>query len=435
MLIYGQFIEHILDCIQGGLCDEHGLRPDVVAKMKEMAPTVLRFPGGTVMCQYHWEDAIGPMESRIRRPNLIWGGEIDPAFGTAEFICLCREIGAEPMICVNMASGTPEEAAHWVEYCNGTGNTHYANLRRAHGYAEPFNVKYWCIGNECYAEPDIGIQHDVTIYTRDAMEFIKWMKLTDRSIQTVVVGCDDESWNRAVLNRLHAVTDFFSYHHYSGTQRPFEGERQLSRQLDKLRDLINEYPDEVTDFPQWYRFPPRRGKIRIALDEWGIWDYKADETYGLHMTYPWRDALWVACVLNQLIMRPEIGMANFAQSVNVLAMVITNENGSYYQTIAYPWLKYREHMVGERVFVLCENPHLSLSAVRRTDGTVCTAVVNRSGETQGFAADGRGKVITLTAQSPESVCSMQHNAVCEQVFEYAENVTLPPYSVSLIIKE
>ena len=184
--VYGQFIEHLQDCINGGVydpksrfADENGVRTDVRELARRLAPPILRFPGGTVMCLYHWEDAIGPMEKRIRRKNLIWGGEIDPSFGTAEFVRYCREIWAEPMICVNMASGTPEEAGNWVEYCNGTGDSYYAALRRSHGYEEPFNVKYWCIGNECYAEPDIGIQNDVSVYIRDAREFIKFMKLTD----------------------------------------------------------------------------------------------------------------------------------------------------------------------------------------------------------------------------------------------------------------
>ena len=111
--IYGQFIEHLGSCINGGVydpksrfADENGIRSDVRTLAKRLAPPVLRFPGGTVMCLYHWEDAVGPMEGRMRRKNLIWGGEIDPSFGTAEFVRYCREIGAEPMICVNMASGT-----------------------------------------------------------------------------------------------------------------------------------------------------------------------------------------------------------------------------------------------------------------------------------------------------------------------------------------
>ena len=220
-MVYGQFIEHLLNCIDGGIydpdsqfADAAGIRTDVLEKAEALQPPILRFPGGTVMCLYHWEDAIGPLETRRRRRNIIWGGEIDPGFGTAEFVAYCRRLGAEPMICVNMASGTPEEAGSWVEYCNGTGNSHYAALRRAHGYPEPFNVKYWCIGNECYAEPDIGIQNDVQVYIRDAREFIKFMKLNDPAIKTVLVGCDDMAWNRAVLDALHPMADYLSYHHY-----------------------------------------------------------------------------------------------------------------------------------------------------------------------------------------------------------------------------
>lgn len=129
---------------------------------------------------------------------------------------------------------TPEEAGNWVEYCNGTGDSYYAALRRSHGYEKPFNVKYWCIGNECYAEPDIGTQNDVAVYIRDAREFIKFMKLTDKSIKTVLVGSDDPAWNKAVLDALSPMTDYLSLHHYSaengkGIYGPFEGGKAACR--------------------------------------------------------------------------------------------------------------------------------------------------------------------------------------------------------------
>ena len=461
-LIYGQFIEHILTCIQGGvydpgsrLSDSAGIRTDVLAKLKRFAPPVMRFPGGTIMCQYHWEDAVGPMEQRIRRQNLIWGGELSPEFGTAEFISFCRRLGAEPMICVNMASGTPEEASHWVEYCNGTGNTHYANLRRSHGYEEPFNVKYWCIGNECYAEPDIGIQHDVNIYTRDAMEFIKWMKLTDKSIKTVIVGCDDMDWNKAVLDKLHAVTDYFSYHHYSGSvdkgpYTPFWGENWLREHLEAIAELIDTYPETVEDFPAWYRFPPRQEKIKITLDEWNIWDFKADETYGLLQTYCWRDALWTASVLNLLVDAPYIGMANLAQSVNVIAPIVAEEQGSWLQTIAYPLLHYRSRMLGQRLTVTFCNPvidggeaglidALRISAVKHADGHLCIAAVNRDLDNshaitlEGIPA-GQRTLLRLEGTAPEATCSLGYSCVreTEQALPESGSITLPPASVSLI---
>lgn len=471
--IYGQFIEQVLTCINGGIYDPQspfagadGVRIDVIEKAKELHPSILRFPGGTVMCQYHWEDAVGPMEERITRKNLIWGGETDPSFGTAEFVMFCRKIGAEPMICVNMASGTPEEAGNWVEYCNGTGNTYYANLRRKHGYEEPFCVKYWCIGNESYAEPDIGVHHDVNLYIRDAWEFIKFMKLTDDSIKTIIVGCEKDEWNKPVLDSLHTVTDYFSIHHYSGENNkglyePFEGEKYLKELIQKVSALIDTYPTQVTDFNPWYRFSPRTEKIKIALDEWNIWNFAQDETYGLLPTYCWRDALWVASILNFLVNEPAITMANMAQMVNVIAPIIAEEKGSWFQTIGYPFRLLRNTMNGERIRVSFNSPQindekssildaLSVSAVKNVDGTIRISLINRDMEKDyeiclystklsndcsgiNFANIKEITMTTLTADSPRAVCSLNESCVHEEsVTVSAERIVLRAGSVNLI---
>lgn len=462
--IYGQFIELALNCIDGGIydsqnvfADEDGIRKDVLEKIKEIAPPVLRFPGGTVMCQYHWEDAVGPLERRICRKNLIWGGELNPEFGTAEFIKFCRKIGAEPMLCVNMASGTPEEAGNWVEYCNGTGNSYYAQLRCQHGYEEPFCVKYWCIGNESYAEPDIGVHHDVNLYIRDAWEYIKYMKLTDNSIKTIIVGCEREEWNKAVLDALHTVTDYFSIHHYSGEGEngiyaPFEGEQNLKYLLEKVTNLIDTYPEKVTDFNPWYRFHSRTEKIKIALDEWNIWDYVADETYGLLPTYCWRDAVWVASILNLIINNPSIDMANMAQMVNVLAPIVTEDNGCWFQTIGYPLRLYRKTMIGERITINYTSPQiiahkeksldaLSISGIRSNNGTVYIAIVNRDFEHEyiieleknEFFNQKESEMTVLTADSPRAVCSLSECCVHE-ISEHIDtnNIRLRKGSINLI---
>ena len=160
--LLGHFAEQFRGNIPGGiympenpLSDTDGMRTDVIEKMKEAGVTQIRW-AGNFSSHYHWMDAVGDKLLRPAKINFAWGGIEDNAHGTAEFIKLCRKVGAEPVIGVNMGSGTPEEAMNWVEYCNGSGGTYYADLRKYHGYEEPFHVKYWCLGNEMYAQWQFG---------------------------------------------------------------------------------------------------------------------------------------------------------------------------------------------------------------------------------------------------------------------------------------
>ena len=157
--IYGHFAEHLGRCIYGGvfdegspLSDERGYRLDVLEAAKDLRMPILRWPGGNFVSGYHWTDGIGPREERPRKTELAWFSEESNRFGTDEFIEYCRLMGTEPYICVNMGTGTMDEAQAWVEYCNGTSDTYWANLRRANGHEEPYNVKYWGLGNEMYGE-------------------------------------------------------------------------------------------------------------------------------------------------------------------------------------------------------------------------------------------------------------------------------------------
>ncbi|MGC2718700.1 MAG: hypothetical protein WA209_03875, partial [Candidatus Acidiferrales bacterium] len=161
--IYGALVEHIGRVVYGGiyeesssLADESGFRKDVLAAARDMGVTTLRWPGGDFASQYHWEDAIGPVQTRTRKFNAAWLEEESNHFGTDEFMAYCRKVGAEPYICINAGTGTIEEAANWVEYCNGTGNTQFANLRRKNGHSEPYGVRFWGLGNEVYGNWQIG---------------------------------------------------------------------------------------------------------------------------------------------------------------------------------------------------------------------------------------------------------------------------------------
>jgi alpha-N-arabinofuranosidase len=136
---------------------------------------LLRWPGGNFVSGYHWTDGIGPREKRPRKIELAWFSEESNRFGTDEYIEYCRLLGTEPYICVNMGTGTMEEAQAWVEYCNGTGDTYWANLRREYGHEEPYNVKYWGLGNEMYGEWQIGAL-TAEEYVKKAREFAKVMR-------------------------------------------------------------------------------------------------------------------------------------------------------------------------------------------------------------------------------------------------------------------
>ncbi len=369
-LVYGQFIEYMGRCIDGGiyeegspLSDQRGFRTDVLEKAKDLNPTMLRFPGGTVIKTFHWEDGVGPKEQRKAKKNLIWGGVNNFHFGTCEFIDYCRELNCEPVLVINLSTGTPEEAANWVEYCNGTENTYYANLRRSHGYQEPFNVKYWALGNEEMAEPDAGRHQNPDKYVEDVWHFIKLMKLTDPSIKLIANGeSGSQEWNKIILAGLGGAIDYISYHAYVGTDsgKPysiFKKIQGVDRGLGNLGKFIDENcPDKVQQWKKWYRFPPRQNPVKIALDEWGIWEYQ-EPPYGTTNTYEWRHGLATACFLNVIHRNAaHVGMGNWAQMVNILAPIMTNEKTSVRQTVFFPLKEYRAHLLNESVLAKADSP-------------------------------------------------------------------------------
>jgi alpha-N-arabinofuranosidase len=408
-MLYGQFIEHLGTCIDGGLfdpgsplSDADGFRRDVMEKARELRPRILRWPGGTYTKIYHWQDGVGPLAERRRRPNLIWGGAESHRFGTDEFIRYCRALGAEPYISVNMGTGTPEEAANWVEYCNGTGTTYHAELRRKHGSPEPHRVRYWGLGNEEEAEPDCGRLQDPKEYARVAWQFAKLMKLQDPSIRLIVAGeGGSTNWNQTVLASLHPVADYLSAHWYFRTHdyaKLLGSVAAFDRQLGEYERFLGTFPAEPKGFSHWYRFPPRQGPVKLAIDEWGLWNGGAggrEVLWNLNQTYTWQDALAVASWLNAMHRHAGvIGFATWAQLVNIIAPIQAGPEGSVRQTVFHPLALYAQRCGDVSVAAACESPALEgsalpaldVSATRRdSDRTLTLAVVNRHPE-QAFAA-------------------------------------------------
>ena len=167
--LYGHFAEHLGGVIYEGIWvgpnskvpNIDGIRKDLVHHMRRIKAPVVRYPGGCFADSYDWRDGVGPVDKRPRRTNF-WS-DIEPAssparhryetnqFGTNEFVHFCKLIGAQPYLAANVRSLSAEEFYRWVEYCNSpTGSTTLADLRAATGYAEPFHVRYWGVGNESW---------------------------------------------------------------------------------------------------------------------------------------------------------------------------------------------------------------------------------------------------------------------------------------------
>lgn len=376
-MLFGQFIEYLGRCIDGGiyeensaLSDKNGFRKDVLQKVQELQVPLLRFPGGTVVKTYHWQDGIGPKSDRPKRKNLIWGGTNDNRFGTAEFIEYCRQTGAEPFLVINMATGTPEEASNWVEYCNGTGDTYWANLRRKHGYEKPFNVKYWGIGNEEYATTDVGHDQNVEKYIDDSWMFVKLMKLQDPTIKLTLVGNSmDLNWSKRILQEMHTVCDFLSIHLYSIPDTTYStllsSIDAFNSDFNAMRSLLQTVPENVENFSSWYRFPPRQEKVKLAVDEWGIWDLNSGKgrgDYQMEYTYNWGHALAVGKFLHLFQRNADIiGLATWAQTVNVLAPIMTSKTNSFRQTVFTTLKAYRQNTLSNNLPLVVISPDFNKS--------------------------------------------------------------------------
>jgi alpha-L-arabinofuranosidase len=335
--VFGGFIEHLGRCVYGGLYDEgspladaSGFRTDVSGLLRELRMGVLRWPGGNFASNYHWTDGVGPKEGRPRRTELAWGGEESNRFGTDEFLAYCRYLGTDPYLCLNMGTGTLEEALSWIEYCNGAGNTSWAARRRDNGHPEPYQVRYWALGNEMYGKWQVGSM-SAEEYVATATRWARAIRRLDPD--AVLVSCGNNGWSDwdvTVINGLAQHVDLHSVHLYTGCDEywpnvlaPHQAERAI-RGAGALIDRVA-YVKKIAQ-------PPR-----IAYDEWNVWFRTRDSA--LEERYNFSDALAVGTYLNVFVRHCDrVAMANLAQMVNVIAPIVTTPQAAVTQPIYYPVL-------------------------------------------------------------------------------------------------
>jgi alpha-N-arabinofuranosidase len=427
--IYGNFTEHLGRCIYGGIYDEgsplsdqDGFRKDVLDAARAIHIPLLRWPGGNFSSGYNWKDGVGPRANRPRKWDTAWQAEESNRFGTDEFIAYCRKLGAEPYICVNMGTGNMQLAADWVEYCNGKMNTEYANLRRKNGHAEPYNVKYWGLGNEIYGPWQAG-HKSAKEYAENALEFAKMMRWIDPSIKLVVCGGNYPDWDREVLERLVDTVDYISTHFYGGSNDTAE-EMHVVTRFEKQIEVLDSVITEVMTKSK------RKDRIRIAADEWNIWfrtNDTGDKAVKLEEIYNLQDALWVASALNIFHRHcSTVTIANMAQLVNVIAPMMTNANGLVLQTTYYPLKLYTDHagdvsldaLVRSETFPgFPDTPYLDISATTDEGNRKLTlAVVNRHPSAdiaadiavEGFKMPSTGDLYELNGPNVDATNTFTH---------------------------
>ncbi len=398
--IYGNLIEHLGRCIDGGvfeegspLSDANGFRRDVLDAAKKLNVTILRWPGGNFSSNYHWKDGIGPRDARPPRLEMAWGTVESNRFGTHEFLQFAEMMGTEPYICANLGTGSWEEAQQWVEYCNSSEDTAMTRLRKQNGRARPWKVTYWGLGNEMDGPWQMG-HRSAEDYGKFALEAAKLMKWTDPSVKLIAAGSsnfgpgsDWTGWNRTVLEYLKTHIDYLAIHMYVGNRENDYGDfltssLELDRRIKTTEGLIDAALSGQ----------PGQRRIYIAWDEWNVW-YRARGAKErgrriLEERYNLEDALVVATFLNSFINHAHVvKIANMAQLVNVIAPIFANEKGLFLQTIYYPLQLFAHNSKGKALALFLESPRYKtrrfddvpyLDASAAYDGgTLVINVVNR----------------------------------------------------------
>jgi alpha-L-arabinofuranosidase len=355
--IYGSFIEHLGRAVYNGIyepthptADDCGYRKDVLEMVNQLNVPIVRYPGGNFVSGYNWEDGIGPKEKRPRRAELAWHVIETNEVGIGEFQEWAKRANTEIMQAVNLGTRGPEEARNLLEYCNFPKGTYYSDLRREHGYEEPFHIKVWCLGNEMDGSWQIG-QKTAEEYGRIASETAKIMKELDPSIELVACGSSSlfmptfGKWEATVLEHTYDYVDYISLHNYYGNQ-----ENNTRSYLACSVDMDN-FIKSVISICDYVKAVKHSDKtINLSFDEWNVWFHSNDADkklerwqiapHQLEDIYNFEDALVVGCLLITLLKNcNRVKMACLAQLVNVIAPIMTENGGSTWaQTIFYPFM-------------------------------------------------------------------------------------------------
>jgi alpha-N-arabinofuranosidase len=396
--IFGSFLEHLGRAIYEGiydprskLSDENGFRRDVMDEIRKLGVPIIRYPGGNFVSGYNWLDGVGPKQDRPRVLDKAWNAINTNQFGTNEYMAWCKAVGTLPLMGLNLGTGTAEEAAALVEYCNVESGTKWSDLRRKHGYAQPYNVKHWCLGNEMDGRWQIG-QLTAVEYGRKAQDAARQMRYVDRSLSLIACGSSGPGmstyleWDRQVLELCYDYVDGLSLHRYfENTPAETGGDSRKFVAMNLAMDRQIAEGIAVCDLV--------RGRLRsakklwLSFDEWNVW-YRArsgdavdgrrqEAPHLLEEIYNLEDALLVGGLVITLLRNADrVRIGCLAQLVNVIAPIMTNANGLFRQTIYHPYNWALQYARGRVLNVLIESPTYAVPAMDAVGYIDAAATIN-----------------------------------------------------------
>lgn len=363
--LFSGFIEHLGRAIYDGiydptnpLSDERGFRRDVIAALKPLGMPLMRYPGGNFVSAYDWRDGIGPQAERPVRPDYAWHTIEPNTFGVDEFMAWCQAADIAPMMAVNLGTLGAKEAAALLEYCNLSG-TAWSEQRRANGHAAPYDVKTWCLGNEMDGYWQAG--HVPAIeYAYRAAQAGRLMKALDPGIELVCCGSTARSlhtylnWDREVLEYCWDIVDYVSAHNYSHNRK--DDSAWFLAEGVEIESILEDYIG-VLQFVRGVKKSNKR--VYVSFDEWNVWyrETTPNKTWAqapaiLEEHYNLEDALVAAQYLLAFLRHADVvKIACLAQVVNVIAPILTREDGVLLQSIYYPFALISKYARGGKSLV------------------------------------------------------------------------------------
>ncbi|HTN57145.1 MAG TPA: alpha-L-arabinofuranosidase C-terminal domain-containing protein [Protaetiibacter sp.] len=395
--LFGSFVEHMGRGVYGGiydpgpLADASGFRLDVVALIRELGVTAVRYPGGNFVSAYDWEDGVGPLDERPKRLDLAWKTVEPNTVGVVEYLEWCALVGVEPILAFNLGTRGIDAARSLFEYVNGSPGTRWADLRVSHGHPEPFGVRYWCLGNEMDGPWQIG-QKPAQEYAGIAREVAKALKLIDPDCVLIACGSSHErmptfgEWERIVLEESYPYVDYISLHAYyepdpANPAVYLESAYSMDRFIrgvvataDSVGARLGSTKRIQLAFDEWNIFDPRR--FGPAPDAWVPTGSPISEG-----VFDATDAVVVGDLMVTLLNNCDrVGIAALAQLVNGIAPIMTSPDSAWRQTIFHPFARLSAAAGGTVLRPRIAAPELPSERFEAVPSVSIAAVLLASGE-------------------------------------------------------